>query len=185
MPLLWRHLMLCHHRSHLETASHSQSCHHFENTTWSLLKRKNNPPKAKEREEKVTKHIDVALGKVSFKDRDVNPIHDQNYINEIRIIGYGHISPLAIYNCQHSFLTTFSFFRPTFKCECSIRQVLMVLGFSGLALNLSPFDAISVLGCYPMMQHQKIETNSHLECCARHFLIPNHKHEILGTWSTS
>jgi len=38
------------------------------------LKRKNNPPKAKEREEKVTEQIDVALGKVSFKDRDVSPI---------------------------------------------------------------------------------------------------------------
>jgi hypothetical protein len=67
-------------------------------------------------------------------------------------------------------LTTFnvtlspSFLGPTFKCECSIRQVLMVLGFNGLVLNLSPFDAISVLGCYPMMQHQKIETNSHSIC---------------------
>jgi hypothetical protein len=48
-----------------------------------LKKREKNPPKAKEREEKVTKQIDVALGKVSFKDRDVSPIHNQNYLNEI------------------------------------------------------------------------------------------------------
>jgi hypothetical protein len=72
------------------------------------LKRKNNPPKAKEREEKVTEQIDVPLGKVSFKDRDVSPIHNQNYLNEIRIIGYGHISLLAIYSCQFCLSTTFN-----------------------------------------------------------------------------
>jgi hypothetical protein len=74
----------------------------------SSLEEEKQSSKSEEREEKVTKHIDVALGKVTFKDRDVNPIQDQNYINEIRIIGYGHISPLAIYNCQRSFLTTFN-----------------------------------------------------------------------------
>jgi hypothetical protein len=72
------------------------------------LKRKNNPPKAKEREEKITEQIDVALGKVNFKDRDVNPIHNQNYLNEIRIIGHGHISLLAIYSCQFCLSTTFN-----------------------------------------------------------------------------
>jgi hypothetical protein len=70
------------------------------------LKRKNSPPKAKEREEKVTEQIGVALGKVSFKDRDV--IDNQNYLNEIRIIGYGHISLLAIYSCQFCLFTTFN-----------------------------------------------------------------------------
>jgi hypothetical protein len=73
------------------------------------LKRKNNPPKAKEREDKVTKQIDVALGKVNFKERDVNPIHNQNCLNKIRIIGYGHIqvSLLATYSYQFSLSTLF------------------------------------------------------------------------------